>query len=69
MENNKYFYCYSYRLMCFLKSYGFRYMIKGINHNSNSTYYIFCKSYDLDKAISIWNTIKFKLKGESKNEL
>ena len=68
MENSKYFYCYSYRLMCFLKSYGFRYITKGMNRNSNSTYYMFYKSNDLDTAISIWNTIKFKLK-EKQNEL
>ncbi len=66
MGNNKYFYCYSYRLMCFLKSYGFRYITKGTNYNSNSIYYLFLKSNDLDNAIAIWNTIKFKLKGESK---
>lgn len=68
MGNNKYFYCYSYRLMCFLKSYGFRYINKGTNNNSDSIYYIFYKSYDLDTAITIWNTIKFKLK-ENQNEL
>ena len=68
MENNKYFYCYSYNMMCFLKSYGFRYVYKGFNYNSKSRYYLFNKSEDLDKAISIWNTIKFKLK-ENKNEL
>ena len=68
MENNKYFYCYSYNMMCFLKSYGFRYICKGFNYNSKSRYYLFHKSKDLDKAIVIWNTIKFKLK-ENKNEL
>ena len=51
MENNKYFYCYSYSLMCFLKSYGFRYVNKGFNYRSESRYYLFDKSEDLDKAI------------------
>jgi len=68
MENNKYFYCYSYRLMCFLKSYGFSYINKGFNYSSESRYYLFYKSEDLDIAINIWNTIKFKLK-ENQNEL
>lgn len=68
MENNKYFYCYSYSMMHFLKSYGFRYICKGFNYNSKSRYYLFNKSEDLDKAISIWNTIKIKLK-ENQNEL
>ena len=68
MENNKYFYCYSYNMMYFLKSYVFRYICKGFNYNSKSRYYLFNKSEDLDKAISIWNTIKFKLK-ENQNEL
>ena len=49
MGNSKYFYCYSYKLMCFLKSYGFRYVFKGKNSNSKSTYYAFKKSVDLDR--------------------
>lgn len=68
MENNKYFYCYSYKLMHFLKSYDFWYLSKGLNKKSKSTYYLFEKSNDLDNAIIIWNTVKFKLK-ENKNEL
>jgi len=68
MVNKKFFYCYSYKLMCFLKSYGFRYISKGINTNSNSIYFVFKKSRDLDNAIIIWNTIKFKLR-ENKNGL
>lgn len=62
MENNKYFYCYSYKLMHFLKSYGLWYLSKGINNKSHSAYYLFEKSNDLDNAIILWNTIKFKLK-------
>ncbi|KAI4445113.1 hypothetical protein C823_007620 [Eubacterium plexicaudatum ASF492] len=62
MGNSKYFYCYSYKLMCFLKSYGFRYVFKGKNSNSKSTYYAFKKSVDLDNVIILWNTIKYKLK-------
>lgn len=68
MVNYKYFYCYSYKLMHFLKSCGFRYISKGINTNSNSTYFVFEKSTELDNAIIIWNAIKFKLK-ENKNGL
>ncbi len=62
MENNKYFYCYSYKLMHFLKSYGLHYLHKGTNLNSKSKYYLFEKSSELDYAIDIWNAIKFKLK-------
>ena len=66
MGNGKYFSCYSYKLMHFLKSYGFWYLSKGINRKSKSTYYLFEKSNDLDNAIVIWNTIKFKLKENQK---
>ena len=62
MGKNKYFYCYSYHLMCFLKSCGFRYINKGFNYNTKSRYYLFDKSEGLDSAITTWNTIKFKLK-------
>lgn len=54
--------------MYFLKSYKFRYLFKGRNTKSNSIYYAFKKSKDLDNVINIWNTIKFKLK-ENENEL
>lgn len=62
MVNKQYFYCYSYRLMCFLKSYGFRYINKGFNYNTKSCYYLFLKSECLDDAINTWNAIKNKLK-------
>lgn len=52
--------------MHFLKSYGFWYLSKGFNRKSNSTYFIFEKSDDLDNAIIVWNTIKFKLKENQK---
>ena len=51
MENNKYFYCYSKGLNYFLKSYGFRYVYKGINKNSMCKYFAYEKSKDLDIAI------------------
>ncbi len=62
MIDSQYFYCYSYRLMSFLKLYGFKYKNKGFNYNSKSRYCLYPKSKDLDNAIEIWNTIKFKLK-------
>ena len=62
MRNSKYFYCYSCKLMHFLKSYGFWYLSKGLNRKNNSIYYLFEKSDDLDNAIIVWNSIKFKLK-------
>ena len=45
---------------------GLWYLAKGINRKSKSTYYLFEKSNDLDNAIVIWNTIKFKLKENQK---
>ena len=35
MGNGKYFYCYSCKLMHFLKSYGFWYLSKGLNRQCN----------------------------------
>lgn len=52
--------------MHFLKSYGFWYLSKGFNRKSNSAYFLFEKSDDLDNAIVVWNTIKFKLKENQK---
>lgn len=66
MGNSKYFYCYSYKLMYFLKSCGFWYLSKGFNRKSISNYYLFEKSKELDNAIITWNAIKFKLKENQK---
>lgn len=57
MDNNI-FYCYSNRLHCFLLSMKFKYESKGINNNTNKTYWTYLKSDKLDKAIELYNSIK-----------
>lgn len=60
MENNNYFYCYSKRMQKFLSIFGFKYIDKNTNKNTNVEYYIYLKSEDLDRAIQEWNNIKEK---------
>ncbi len=54
------FYCYSIKLKDFLKSRGFKYINKSVNHSSGKPYFTFQKSDELTKAILLWNEIKFK---------
>jgi len=56
--DNKYFYCYSKRLMYFLKAMKFDYIHNKINKNTNVRYWTFEKSIKLDEALSMWNKIK-----------
>lgn len=58
MENI--FYCYSKRLMYFLKSMEMPYVSFGVNHNTNTKYWTFEKSERLDDLIKIWVSIKNK---------
>jgi hypothetical protein len=60
MENN-YFYCYSKRLMHFLKSMNFSFCGESINSNTKTKYWTFIKSEKLDKALILWNEIKNSL--------
>lgn len=68
MMTKKFFYCYSTNLSLFLKSMGFRYITTGHNKNSNCKYYMYKKSNELDCAIEVWNTIKYKLNKEMKTD-
>jgi hypothetical protein len=56
---NKYFYCYSMPLKDFLKSQGLKYITKAINPRTNTTYFMFEKGEDLDKAICKWQKMKY----------
>lgn len=57
MNSNK-FYCYSTRLSYFLRSFNLKYQSIGINHNSNTKYYVFEKSEKLDQVIQLYNKVK-----------
>lgn len=59
-DRSKYFYCYSKRMQKFLSIFGFKYVDKGVNKNTNIEYYTYLKSEELDRAIQEWNNIKEK---------
>lgn len=54
------FYCYSFRLSLFLRSMKQKYKHVGINHKTNTKFWVFEKSERLDALISLWNEIKNK---------
>ena len=57
---HKFFYCYSDRLYHFLTSLKFRYESIGVNNNTQKKYWVYKKSQDLDSAIELYNSIKYK---------
>lgn len=59
MENNL-FYCYSNNMNNFLKSMRFRYVSSDVNKNTNKRYWTYEKSPNLDSAIELYNSIKYK---------
>ncbi|WP_408631363.1 DUF5659 domain-containing protein [Mediterraneibacter hominis] len=60
MEKNNIFYCYSKRMSYFIRSFGIQYISIGFNKNTNTKYYIFEKSKQLDKIIQFYNEVKYK---------
>ena len=58
MKNNKYFFCYSYKLKLFLKERGFRYEFTGNNTNTDKPYWGYLKTYYLGRALSDWGKQK-----------
>lgn len=57
MENN-YFYCYSFRLHCFILAFGEKCLISKLNSNSHNRYWVFEKSERLDRIIKMYNEVK-----------
>lgn len=64
---NKYFYCYSYKLMRFLKLQNENYIFKGKHHNGN-TYWMFASTEKLNKSLDKWNLYKQVFKEEDVND-
>lgn len=56
--NNRFFYCYSFKMNNFLQSMGLKYINKAINPKSNKPYFLYEKSEKLDEFILKWNEIK-----------
>lgn len=52
------YYCYSKRLFHFIKSFGIDYVFVSVNRNTNTRYYAFKKSEELDKIIILYNEVK-----------
>lgn len=63
MDN--YFYCYSYRLMYFVKSQGINYIKYGFNKNNGLKYFVFERNSELGHVLSLWNEQKRKIKEET----
>lgn len=65
--DDRYFYCYSLRLMYFCKAFGLRYIDKGINEETKDTYFKYEKCERLDMIIRLWNIMKefFALEGKA----
>lgn len=60
---NKYFYCYSYKLMKFLKLQDEHYIFKGKHPNGNQ-FWVFSSSETLNKQLDNWNVYKNIFKEE-----
>lgn len=56
MKDSK-FYCYSYKLMKFLKLQDKNYIFKGTHPNGNH-YWVFKGGDDLNKSLTKWNSYK-----------
>lgn len=57
---HNYFYCYSYRLMYFIKSHGVDYEKYGFNKNNGLKYFMFQRNEKLNNILDEWNNIKSK---------
>lgn len=53
---NRYFYCYSYNLKCFLKSNGLRFITAAVNMNTHKKYWVFEGTEDLNRLLDVWKT-------------
>ena len=55
---NNYFYCYSYRLMYFVKANGINYIKYDFNPKNNLKFFIFEKNEQLDTGLTEWTKLK-----------
>jgi hypothetical protein len=53
-QQNKYFHCYSINLFRKIKASGLKYISKGVNPNTNKTFWVFEKDEKLKKILSQW---------------
>lgn len=57
MEDKKYFYCYSYKLMKFLQLLNEKYEYAG-KHSNGNTFWTFPSSNTLTKKLDLWKAFK-----------
>lgn len=57
---HNYFYCYSYRLMYFIKSYGVNYEKYDFNKNNGLKYFMFLRNEKLNNILDEWDKLKSK---------
>lgn len=55
---NKYFFCYSYKLKLFLKSLNVRYELSGNNNNTDKPYWVYLRSDELLVGLDKWKIKK-----------
>lgn len=58
---HNYFYCYSYRLMYFIKSGGINYIKYDFNPKNNLKFFVFERTEKLDRVLTEWNNLKEKI--------
>ena len=58
---HNYFYCYSYRLMYFIKYNGVNNIKYDFNPKNNLKFFVFERNEKLDKVLTEWNNLKEKM--------
>lgn len=64
---SNYFFCYSYRLMYFIKACGINYIRHDFNKNNGLKFFIFKRTDSLDIVLNEWDNLKARL-GDVTNE-
>lgn len=55
---NRYFYCYSYNLKCFLLENDQRFITSSINKNTNKKFWVFEGTDELNELLECWKNRK-----------
>lgn len=55
---NRYFYCYSYNLKCFLLESGQRFITSSVNKNTNKKFWVFEGTDELNELLECWKNRK-----------
>lgn len=58
LEAKDFFYCYNKNLFSYLKDKGFRYIFTALHITTNSQFFLFEKTKELDEALSSYQQLK-----------